>query len=148
MKNCTLVFALLATLGLALFAGTADAGLITVAEATASSYIPESDTPQPNRGPANLIDGSGLSGGLQSSSNFRPDMWLSDNNDTAGWVQFDLGAVYTVSSFEVWNYYEGWSGSEQRSVNDVTIVYGSTPMSCAARTASAFRSACRRLRSV
>ena len=116
-------------------APAAQADLITVVDATASSYIPETDTPVPFRGPLNLIDGAGIDGsGLQAVLDFRANMWLSDNNDTAGWVQFDLGAVYTINSFEIWNYHEGWNGSQQRSVNGVTIVYGSTTANMAAGT--------------
>ncbi len=132
MKKTIVLLAVFA-LVLAL-APTAQAATISVADATASSYLPEANAPVPDRGPANLIDGSGLSGGLQSASAARPDMWLSDVDDTAGWAQFDLGAVYTISSFNVWNYYEGWGGSEQRSVNGVTIVYGSTTANMAAGT--------------
>ncbi len=125
MKNL-IIFAAVAALLFAL-APPAQAELISVADATASSYIPEEGTPVPNRGPLNLIDGAGIDGaGLQATADFRENMWLSDNNDTAGWVQFDLGDVYTISSFKVWNYYEGWNTSQQRSVNEVAIVYGST----------------------
>ena len=122
----TIVLLALAGLVLAL-ASAAQAGLITVADATASSFLPESTAPVPDRGPLNLIDGAGIDGsGDQSTANFRPDMWLGANNDTAGWVQFDLGAEYTISSIKVWNYFEGWGGSEQRGVNGVTVEYGTT----------------------
>jgi len=126
-KSTLSLAAAVAVAGFTLTTPSANAAVISVADATASSFIPEPNTPVPDRGPLNLIDGAGIDGsGDQAVVNFRPNMWLSDNNDTAGWVQFDLGAVYTIDSFEVWNYYEGWNGSEQRSVNGVSIVYGTT----------------------
>ncbi|MDB2430111.1 hypothetical protein N9W62_08025, partial [Akkermansiaceae bacterium] len=53
-----------------------------------------------------IVDGSGLSGG-QHTPTVQPNMWLSTGTAFGGddpdpWVIFDLGAVYTISSFHVW----------------------------------------------
>lgn len=129
-KSTFSLAAAVAVTGFTLTTPSANAAVITVAHATSSSFLNESPnwpSPVPNRGPLNLIDGAGIgSSGNQSSGEFRFDMWLSAINDTAGWVQFDLGAVYTIRSFKVWNYFEGWNTSQQRGVNAVTIKYGAT----------------------
>jgi hypothetical protein len=79
-----------------------------------------------------LVDGSGFVGGGHDGA---PDggMWLSmgtccgGTQDLDPWVQFDLGAEYTISSIHVWNYNEATGGNlTERGVNAVTIEYGAT----------------------
>jgi len=77
-----------------------------------------------------IVDGSGLSGG-QHTTAVEPNMWLSTGDafggtDTDPWVQFDLGAVYTINSIHVWNYNESPPDLTDRGVNAVTIQYGTT----------------------
>src|SRR5262249_6387500 len=61
------------------------------------------------------VDDSGLSGGFHSGSppfgSLSPidTMWLSHNSnveaaDTDPWLRIDLGAVYNITGFHVWNY--------------------------------------------
>ncbi len=78
-----------------------------------------------------IVDGSGLSGG-QHTATVQPNMWLSTGTAFGGidpdpWVLFDLGAVYTVSAIQVWNYNESPPTLTGRGVNSVTIEYGATP---------------------
>lgn len=79
-----------------------------------------------------LVDGSGFVGGGHDGA---PDggMWLSmgtccgGTQDLDPWVQFDLGAEYTISSIHVWNYNEATGGNlTERGVNAVTVQYGIT----------------------
>ena len=60
-------------------------------------------------------------------------MWLSsccNANpfvlDADPYVVFDLGAVYNVTSIDVWNYNEGAPNLTNRGVNAVSIEYGNT----------------------
>ena len=50
---------------------------------------------------ANLINGSGLSGGL-ADDNFH-NMWMT-NGTTTGTLVFDLGSVFSLADTLVWNY--------------------------------------------
>ena len=77
-----------------------------------------------------LVDGSGLAGG-QHSIAVEPNMWLSagtafGGDDLDPFVIFDLGAVYTINSFHVWNYNESPPNLTARGVNSVTVEYGET----------------------
>jgi hypothetical protein len=80
----------------------------------------------------NLINGSGLAAGNHSIA--VGDQWLSEGTccntslDPAPTVTFDLGAVYKISSFHVWNYNEHQSNpfGINRGVNNLTINYGAT----------------------
>jgi hypothetical protein len=79
-----------------------------------------------------IVDGSGLSGG-QHNNGANNVTWLSGGNccgsaiDPSPWVEFDLGAVYTINSFHVWNYNEAAGGGlHTRGVRDVAINYGTT----------------------
>lgn len=72
------------------------------------------------RGADQIVDGSGLSGGLHSTiadgtmwdaDTFSPP-FTSTGTDTDPQVTFDLGSAVIVGSFEVWNYGDrGFSGS-------------------------------------
>jgi len=75
-----------------------------------------------------IVDCSGLTAAQHSSV---PDgnMWLSSGIEYGGQdsdpsVTFDLGAVYTISRFHVWNYNQ--AGYTTRGINSVSIEYGTT----------------------
>jgi hypothetical protein len=53
--------------------------------------------------PVRTIDGSGLSGGVHA--NTAGTSWLTPNgNDPSDdWIEWDLGASYTLNSIQVWN---------------------------------------------
>ena len=77
-----------------------------------------------------IVDGSGLSGG-QHTTAVQPNMWLSTGNGFGGIdpdpsVTFDLGAVYTITSFHVWNYNEAPPNLTGRGVNSVSVEFGTT----------------------
>jgi hypothetical protein len=50
----------------------------------------------------NLIDGSGLNGGLHGTKD--TGMWLSAEGDTQATLTFNLGAVYGLTSAYIWQY--------------------------------------------
>ena len=121
----------LATLALiAISTPLTDAALITIdpANVTASSEIP---------GPFNrqddfIVNGNGLNGAGQHTAAVEPNMWLSTGTAFGGddpdpSVIFNLGAVYTIDSFHVWNYNESPPNLTARGVNGVTVEYGTTP---------------------
>ena len=112
---------------LALLSSSANAELITIPpeNVTASTEIPGF-----NRIDDYLVDGSGLTGG-QHVAAVEPNMWLSigtafGGDDLDPFVIFDLGAVYTINSFHVWNYNESPPNLVARGVNSVTVEYGTT----------------------
>ena len=126
VKNYTIIP--LASAGLALSASSAAAALINIApgNVTASTEIGGGF----NRQDDFLVDGSGLTGG-QHITAVEPNMWLSagtafGGDDPDPSVTFDLGAVYTISSFNVWNYNEAPPNLTARGVNGVTVEYGTT----------------------
>lgn len=52
-------------------------------------------------------------------------MWMESNGDkTTGSIVYDLGAIYNVDKFRVWNYNE--NGLSNRSMNRVEVTYGET----------------------
>ena len=122
----------LATVGIALASiQTSYAELITIppGNVMASTEIP----PGFNRQDDFLVDGSGLIG--TTHGNGPPDgtMWLSTGTAFGGddldpFVIFDLGAVYTITSFRVWNYNElaGATDLTGRGVDGVTVEHGVT----------------------
>mgnify|MGYP001814840192 CR=1 FL=1 len=109
-------------------ASVSQAAIITIppANVTASSQI---GAPF-NRQDDFIVDGSGLSGG-QHITTVEPNMWLSSGTDFGGddldpFVIFDLGAVFTINSFHVWNYNEAPPNLTARGVNGVSVEYGIT----------------------
>ncbi len=120
----------LAALALAATALVSNAAIISIAPGDVSS---SSEIGAPfDRIDDHLVDGSGLVGGGHDGT---PDggMWLSmgtccgGTRDLDPWVQFDLGAEYTISSIHVWNYNEATGGNlTERGVNAVTVQYGIT----------------------
>ncbi len=97
---------------------SAYAGIITVADVTASSTF---GTGIYNAN--NLIDGSGLSGGLHLGD--AQNKWLSEERPStvgspAPTLIFNLGSVFDVSSSTIWNYGDGCCGID-RSVKNLII---------------------------
>lgn len=126
IKNYTIIP--LAAAGLALSASSAAAALISIApeNVTASSEIGGTF----NRQDDFIVNGNGLTGG-QHTAMVEPNMWLSAGAGFGGidadpFVIFDLGDVYTINSFHVWNYNEAPPLLVNRGVNSVTVKYGTT----------------------
>lgn len=100
---------------------SAYAGIITVADVTASSTFIGSGIVIYNAN--NLIDGSGLSGGLHLGD--PQNKWLSEARPStvsspAPTLIFNLGSVFDVSSSTIWNYGDGCCGID-RSVKNLII---------------------------
>lgn len=84
-----------------------------------------------NRIDDHLVNGSGLNDG-QHTNAVKGNMWLSSGTEYGGddpdpFVIFDLGAIYTIGSFHVWNYNENPPNLTSRGVNRVSVEYGTTP---------------------
>ncbi len=94
--------------------GHAIASSINVASVTASSTYSGWDVD-------NIINGAGLSGSPPLHDQIASDnAWMSDRNDTTGWLIFDLGSTYTVTSMDVWQY--GHRNVHPRGVKDFQIL--------------------------
>ena len=101
ITNCQIVGMMVA---LAVVVGTAtssNAALITGVTASADSEASATNTPA-----SKTTDESGLNTGTGEHSTGNKLGWFSNN--TAGlagthWIQWDLGALYTLSSIQVWN---------------------------------------------
>ena len=121
MKNCTLVFALLATLGLALFAGTASASnVITGVTASASTEQ------NANNAPTRTTDGSGLGAlplpATHDTQLFQHWVTLHGTPLSSQWIQWDLGALYELDTIQVWNYNQNIPPDyTNRGINQVDI---------------------------
>ena len=69
----------------------------------------------------NIINGAGLNGSPPLHDQIANDnAWMSDRNDTTGWLIFDLGSTYTVISTDVWQY--GHWNVNPRGVRDFQIL--------------------------
>ena len=66
----------------------------------------------------NLINNSGLSGGLHDNQYF--NMWLDNGTGTNAQLTFDLGSIYAVSAADIWQYNASCCGLD-RGVNIFTI---------------------------
>jgi hypothetical protein len=78
-----------------------------------------------------IVNGNGLNISGEHTPAVEPNMWLSTGTGFGGIdadpsVTFDLGAVYTISSFHVWNYNEAPPLLVNRGVNDVSVEFGTT----------------------
>jgi hypothetical protein len=82
----------------ALIAAPASAAVITPVGVTASNTFPLWNEYKAE----NLINGSGLSGGLHDAN--YANMWMTDLSVDAATLTFDLGGVFKLSSIDVWNY--------------------------------------------
>lgn len=113
-----------ATVAAATFSQAAHADVIDIAP---WNSVGSTELPGFGRIDDNLVNGSGLTG-IEHDVDVLA-MWLSTGTccggtlDTDPFVMFDLGAVYTVDSFRVWNYNEIGALST-RGVKDVKITYG------------------------
>jgi hypothetical protein len=100
--------------------------------ATASSFYSADD-----RAPIHVVDDSGLMWGSPSGAghNVRPSiknvgtMWLSTTSSTGPadpdpWLIIDLGNVYQINRFHVWNYNE--TAGSGHGIKNVDIRYSST----------------------
>ena len=117
---------------LILSVAVSNAAVITIApgNVSSSSEIP----PGFDRQDDYIVNGSGLTGGQHANDPPDGTMWLSTGDAFGGAdpnpsVTFDLGAVYTINSFNVWNYNERTvSGVDLtgRGVNRVSVEFGLT----------------------
>ncbi len=122
----SIITAALALSLLAVGSANVNAALITGVTVTASSEI---STCCSDRDPVDIVNGSGLAAGLHDTN--PGNMWLSTGAGFGGidpdpFVLFDLGAVYLVDSFRVWNYNEAGAFAT-RGVNSVSVQFGTTP---------------------
>ena len=94
--------------------GHAIASSINVASVTASSTYSGWDVD-------NIINGVGLNGSPPLHDQITSgNAWMSDRNDKTGWLIFDLGSTYTVTSTDVWQY--GHWNVHPRGVKDFHIL--------------------------
>jgi hypothetical protein len=129
MKRFNVCLALSAAALLPAAPGLAQVIDLTGANVTASSELDLSF----GRTVDQIVDESGLTGNQHTTASPNDTMWLSEGNGFEGldedpWVLFDLGDVYTITGFQVWNYNElaGSTDLTTRGVNAVTVEYGTT----------------------
>lgn len=123
MKN-----AIAKTFGISLLAvGVSQAALIS--GVTVQSFSAENGGF--GRFAVDTVNGSGMSGltpGVMGGvhNNNAGDMWQIGNvTNGTGNITYDLGAIYSLDSFQVWNFNEVNLGPA-RSVRDVVVTYGET----------------------
>ena len=92
------LFAVAALASLALAAPALAEVTVTPVAVTASNTFPFFGQYKAS----NLIDGSGLSGGLHDAN--YANMWMTDLGVDEATLTFDLGGVFNLSSLQVWNY--------------------------------------------
>jgi hypothetical protein len=97
--------------GAALLTPGCFADVIPISSVTASSTFSSYNV-------QNLINGSGISGGL-SDDQFENE-WIT-NGTTTGTLVFDLGAVFSLADAQVWNYNADCCGLE-RGVQTMTVL--------------------------
>ncbi|MCP4375952.1 MAG: discoidin domain-containing protein, partial [bacterium] len=73
-----------------------------------------------DRGPAYVVDGSGMTGLAHSNGHPDGQMWL-DNEQTPQWFKVDLGVSYYVDKMVVYNF--NWSGYTNRGCKNVEVFY-------------------------
>ncbi len=80
-------------------------------------------TSEPDAGPENTINGSGLNADDQHSTK-SSDMWLgSIEGDDPIWLEYDLGRICKLHEVLVWNYNVVFDAVLGFSVKDVTVEY-------------------------
>lgn len=94
----------LALAAAAALASPATAATITPVSVTASNTFPLWG----EYNPENLIDGSGMTGGLHDAN--YGNMWMTDLGVDAATLTFDLGQLYDLGGMTVWNYNFGDPG--------------------------------------
>ncbi len=92
--------------------------LITpVAVQTSSSH--------PQTRPTRLIDRQGIqdkdNDGLVEHGTDRQAMWLSEQGQTGGWIEFDLGKVHKLGLIEAWNFNEKWFTNRGVKKADISV---------------------------
>lgn len=100
-----------------LAAGSAAAAIVTPVAITASNTFPFFGEYKSG----NLIDGSGLSGGLHDGT--YTNMWMTDQAVQSATLLFDLGAGVELTGINIWNYNAdfGQGYSLARSAKDFTV---------------------------
>ena len=100
-----------------LTAGSAGAAVITPAAITASNTFPFFGEYKPE----NLINGSGLAGGVHDG--VYTNMWMTDQTLQSATLLFDLGAVQKLEAINIWNYNTdfGMGYSLARGAKDFTV---------------------------
>jgi hypothetical protein len=86
---------------------------ITQVTATASSHAPD-------MGPEKTIDGSGLNA-LGQHSTRETTMWLSANEGSGAWIQYEFDKAYKLHALRVWNSNQMVEGFLGLGVKDVNI---------------------------
>ena len=112
-------------------ATSANAALISGVTATTSSEITHGCCS--DRDPVDMVNMGGLTAGGTHGVHdvVAANMWLSAGDggfggtDTDPWAMFDLGDVYKIDSFHVWNYNEAGAFAT-RGVDSVSVEYGTT----------------------
>jgi len=89
--------------------------VITNIGATASSS-------HPSMGPKKTVDGSGLNGSDQHSTE-GTDMWLSSMGDDTPWIQYEFDRAYTLDKMWVWNSNQFIEPFAEFGAKDVSIQY-------------------------
>jgi hypothetical protein len=93
-------------------------GLIENVTATASS------SSDPNKGPENTINGSGLDANDLHSTE-PADMWLSGAEPPGAWIEYEFDKVYKLHQMLVWNSNQEIEPLVGYGLKDVTIEYSS-----------------------
>lgn len=91
-----------------------------IGQRASSAYTPD------GRLPVHTVNGAGLVGNAHST-NPAGTMWLTAGGDAAGHIEFDLGAVYSLSSLRVWNYNEATAGLSTRGIATANIDVATSP---------------------
>jgi len=100
---------LMAPLALAVLAASSPAEQIVVQSVVASSTADPTNAP-----PDNLINGSGLSGGLHDTD--LKHMWLASAKPAT--VTFTFGQLYQVTELDIWNY----NATVDKGAKDFTVL--------------------------
>lgn len=76
----------------------------------------------------NTVNGSGWDDSTDPAEHntTTSDMWLTDNEVSGAFIEFDLGSVHDVIGFRVWNYNEDGQTYSDRSVKDLQISVSET----------------------
>lgn len=114
----------LGMLGLLAVTVQANASVITGVTATASSELTSAPF---DRAAAYAVNGAGLQPGNAFANTPDATMWLTSVNDAASSITFNLGADYSLTGMQVWNYNEnGLTGRGIQSAAISTSIDGVT----------------------
>ena len=73
--------------------------------------------------PEDSVNGSGLSNGAHNTST--NDMWMTESGDALGYIVYDLGAQYQLTSLHLWNHNQ--PNYTKRGVKEVELLVDSAP---------------------